>query len=88
MKTKPIPAIVMLLGGAIACIFGMVYQYSVKHFITTLLIVLITFYVIGCIVKLILDKNFKEMEKAAEEEESEEVSEEEKENIESEDEDE
>ncbi len=88
MNTKPVPAIVMLLGGAIACIFGMVYHYSVKHFITTLLVVLIIFYVIGCIVKIILDKNFKEMDEAAEEEEPAEVSEEEKENIESEDEDE
>ena len=43
-----------------------------------LLLVLVIFYSLGCIVKLILDKNFREMEEPADEEQSEEENEEEK----------
>ena len=35
-------------------------------FIKTLLAVLIIFYLLGCIVKLVLDKNFKEMDEPEE----------------------
>ena len=38
-------------------------------FIKTLLAVLITFYLLGCIVKLVLDKNFKEMDEPEENQE-------------------
>lgn len=38
-------------------------------FIKTLLAVLIIFYVLGCIVKLVLDKNFKEMDEPEENQE-------------------
>ena len=56
MKTKPIPAIVMLVAGLVVCIAGM------AGFVKMLLVVLIVFYIIGGIVKLLIDKNFKDME--------------------------
>ena len=82
MKTKSIPAIIMLVAGAMACIFGFVYQYETTHFFAMVLTVLIIFYILGCIVKIIIDKNFpvEPDQKEGETEESEET----KENISSE----
>lgn len=62
MKTKPIPAIIMLVAGFVACIAGMNAHMEVADFLKMLLIVLIVFYVLGCIVKQIVDKNFMEIE--------------------------
>lgn len=61
MKTKSIPAIIMLGAGFIACIAGMNAHMEVAEFLKMLFIVLVVFYVLGCIVKLIVDKNFMEM---------------------------
>ena len=58
MKTKSIPEILMLVAGALACILGFVYRYETTQFFTMLLIVLVVFYILGCIVKIIIDKNF------------------------------
>ncbi len=63
MKTKSIPAFIMLLAGAIACIAGIASHLEVAGFVKMLLIVLIVFYFLGCIVKIILDSNFKEEDK-------------------------
>lgn len=79
MKTKPIPAIIMLIAGFIACLAGMNAHMEVADFLKMLLFVLIVFYILGCIVKQIIDKNFMEMleeettdgEETKEEEESE-----------------
>ena len=69
MKTKGIPAVVMLLAGFGTCIIGIVQHMETDVFIKTLLAVLIIFYVLGCIVKLVLDKNFKEMDEPEEKQE-------------------
>lgn len=82
MKTKQIPAIVMLSAGLIASILGIYNQLDIAAFMKMLLIVLCIFYVLGCIAKIILDKNFPEMKKEDTEEENEEADAE-KENIES-----
>lgn len=58
MKTKSIPAILMLIAGAMACILGFVYRYETTQFFAMVLTVLVVFYVLGCIVKIIIDKNF------------------------------
>lgn len=79
MKTKSIPAIIMLVAGFVACIAGMNAHMEVADFLKMLLIVLVVFYVMGCIVKQIVDKNFTEIkedettdgEETEEEEESE-----------------
>lgn len=81
MKTNSIPAFIMLVGGAFACILGIVNKYETMHFVIMLLAVLCIFYFLGCIVKIIIDKNFQGMDESAQEEQEE--SEEAKENIES-----
>lgn len=58
MKTKPIPAIVMLLAGFVTCIMSIYNHLSLKTFTKTLLLVLIIFYLFGIIIKIVLDKNF------------------------------
>lgn len=81
MNTKSIPAFIMLLGGAIACILGLVNGYETMEFIIMVLIVLVVFYFMGCIIKMIVDKNFQGMDEQVQDEQEE--SEEAKENIES-----
>ena len=54
MKTKPIPAIVMLVAGLVVCIAGMAGHMETGRFVKMLLVVRI--------VKLLIDKNFKDME--------------------------
>ena len=58
MKTKSIPVILMLVAGAMACVLGFVYHYETTQFFTMVFTVLIVFYMLGCIVKIIIDKNF------------------------------
>ena len=66
MKTKSIPEMLMLVAGALTCILGFVYRYETTQFFTMLLVVLVVFYILGCIVKIIIDKNFPvELEKTA-----------------------
>ena len=74
MKTKGIPAVVMLLAGFVTCIIGIVQHMETDVFIKTLLAVLIIFYVLGCIVKLVLDKNFEENQEESGEEQTQEQS--------------
>lgn len=62
MKTKTIPAIIMLTAGFIACIAGIIGHMEVVEFTKMLFIVLIVFYILGSIVKVIIDSNFKEMQ--------------------------
>ncbi|MGN0141325.1 MAG: hypothetical protein ACI4AD_03795 [Roseburia sp.] len=61
MKTKSIPAIIMLTAGLVTCITGIVKHIELFEFTKTLLIVLIIFYILGSVVKVVLDRNFKEM---------------------------
>ena len=62
MNTKPIPAIIMLSAGFVTCIVGIVQHFSFGKYIKTLFLVLIGFYLLGCIVKLVLDKGFRVMD--------------------------
>lgn len=55
MNTKRIPAIIMLIAGAIACIVTYMNHYDLKEMLTTLIWVLLIFLVIGFAVKIILD---------------------------------
>lgn len=68
MKTKQIPILITLAAGLLTCILGFVRQMETNQFIKTLVIVLISFYILGCIAKLVLDKNFKEETEEATEE--------------------
>ena len=74
MKTKDIPAMVMLLAGGVYCLLGIRYQIPLMDFSVQLLIVLLIFWIIGGIVRLFLDKYMGEIEdKTAVEEETDET---------------
>ena len=62
MNTKPIPAIIMLTAGFVTCVVGIVQHFSFGTYIKTLFLVLIGFYLLGCAVKLVLDKGFRVMD--------------------------
>ena len=55
LKTKPIPAIVMLLGGAVSSIVTYVNHYTLKNMLLIVLISLIVFYILGVILKRVFD---------------------------------
>jgi uncharacterized protein HemY len=58
MNTKSVPALVTLLAGFIACVAGIRAHMEVADFLIMLLIVLIVFYFLGGVVRMILDMNF------------------------------
>ncbi|MEY8392092.1 hypothetical protein D3Z36_03595 [Lachnospiraceae bacterium] len=60
MKTKQVPVIITLVAGLVTCLIGFMMQMNANQFIKTLVVVLISFYILGCIAKIILDKNFTE----------------------------
>lgn len=62
MKTNGVPAIVMLTAGLIDCVISIQMHLTLYAFTKQLLLVLVLFYVIGCVVQVILDRNFKDME--------------------------
>ena len=71
MKTKDIPAMVMLLAGGVYCLIGIRYQIPLMDFCVQLLIVLLVFWMIGGIVRMGLDKFMGEIEVEATEEDEE-----------------
>ena len=75
MKTKDIPAMVMLLAGGVYCLIGIRYQIPLMDFSVQLLIVLLIFWMMGGIVRMVLDKFMGEIEDKAETEETEEAEE-------------
>ena len=62
MNTKPIPAIVMLVAGFVTCIISIVSHYSFGKFVKIEFGVLLGFYILGCIAKLVLDRGYRLME--------------------------
>lgn len=56
MRTKYIPLIIMLIAALAACIVTYINQYSVTESLIIVLIVFITFYIIGIIIKKIAEK--------------------------------
>ncbi|MCR5785402.1 MAG: hypothetical protein K6G40_07165 [Eubacterium sp.] len=59
MNTKNIPALIMLLAGFIAAMTMIIKGRTTKDYLITLILVLVIFYIIGLIVKFILDKFIK-----------------------------
>lgn len=73
MKTKQIPAVIMLIAGLVTSIAAILSHMETVQFLKILVVVLIIFYVAGCMIKVILDRNFKEeVEEAGSETEAEE----------------
>lgn len=71
MKTNDLPAVIMLTAGAIDCVLSICAHVSLFDFTKQLLLVLVIFYVLGCIVKWILDINFPQMDENSEAEDQE-----------------
>ena len=59
MRTNNVPSLVMLSAGLVDCIIGVKNQMDAIAFVKQLAIVLLVFYVIGSVLKLILDKAMK-----------------------------
>ena len=55
MNTKRIPAIVMLLGGAVACIVTFINHYNLKDMLVVVTLSLVFFLILGVIIRLVLD---------------------------------
>ena len=62
MKTNYIPALVMLIAGFINCIISIPLKMELFAFTKRLLIVLVIFYIIGVVIKVIIDMNFNSMD--------------------------
>lgn len=77
MKTKQIPVIIMLTAGLVTSIAAVINHMESAQLIKILVVVLVVFYMLGCLAKVILDKNFKEEEEEATEKAAEEETEEE-----------
>ncbi len=66
MRTKAIPAVVMMIAGFVTCVLSFIQQVPTGDFLKDLLIVLILFYIFGIIIKGILDFVFNREKKAEE----------------------
>ncbi|MBQ6576062.1 MAG: hypothetical protein IJL90_08155 [Lachnospiraceae bacterium] len=55
MNTKRIPALVMLLAGAVVAIVTYINHYSLEESLKILILTLIVFLIVGVIIKLIFD---------------------------------
>ena len=86
MKTNYVSAIVMLLAGGIYCLFGIYNGVPLMDFCVQLLIVLIIFWIIGGIIRMVLDRFMGEIEDKNKEETEEESKEDEEDSKDSEDE--
>ena len=56
MKTKDVPAIIVLLAGGVYCLFGIIYKIPLMEFLIHLLIILLVFWMFGGIVRMVLDR--------------------------------
>ena len=59
-KFRNIPAIITLLAGFITCVIMIICQYSVISFLWILILVMVIFYVLGTLVRVILNRFFAE----------------------------
>lgn len=83
MRTKYIPAIIMLTAGAFVSIISLIMKFELLYTLELLLVVLIVFYILGIIAKVIIVKTITQSPKVEDDEESE-ISEDEEENLQSE----
>lgn len=71
MNRKQLPLVVMLLAGGITAVALRIMNYELESFLWILLLVLIVFYIAGCVLKGFLDKfEAEEEEKRRAEEEA------------------
>ena len=84
MNTKPLPAILALVAGFLTCIMSFVQNVDLVIFAKRFIVVCIVFFVIGMVIRIVIDMNFKEKneEKVSEDLQMEETETEENEEIE------
>lgn len=70
MRTKYIPAIIMLTAGAIVSIISLKMKFDTLYSLELLLVVLIVFYILGIIAKTIIIKTITQSPGVEENEES------------------
>ena len=58
MKTKHVPALVMLIAGLITIVLDILQNVALTGILKDLLIVLICFFVVGTIARVLLDRTF------------------------------
>lgn len=63
MKRKLMPPFMMLFAGSIASIVMYLNHYEIKSMLWILVAVLIIFYIVGVLIKMILDSFYRELEK-------------------------
>lgn len=68
MERKMIPLTLMLVAGAICSIVCIIHNYDVSTMLLVLFIVLAVFYILGCIIKRIMEEFEKENNKKSKEE--------------------
>ena len=56
LKTKLLPPLFMLLGGAVALVIGLIRHFPMTQLLTILLITLLVFAILGTVVKSIVDR--------------------------------
>ena len=67
MKTDHVPALVMLVAGAVYCLMRIRYTVPLIQFLTQLLIVLIVFWIMGGVLKIVFNETLKIVEEPSEE---------------------
>ena len=60
MKTNNVPASVMLSAGLVDCVIAIKMRQPLWPFTRQLLLVLIIFYILGSIIRVILDRSFQD----------------------------
>jgi hypothetical protein len=58
MKTKEIPIIIMLIGGCVVCVTSLLKGTSMHNMLIALVITLICFYILGHVIRVVVEKNF------------------------------
>jgi len=64
MKTKQIPAMVTLFAAFVMCIISYVNDFSLSFFIRAMFCVLLGFFILGVVIKVILDMNISQVDDA------------------------
>ena len=60
MKFRNLPSIIALVSGLFVCIITLMYQYPVEQVLWILVMVMVIFYLIGLVIRKILNKTFEE----------------------------
>ena len=56
MKTKKIPALIMLMGGSVTCIVTYIDHYNLEDMLIALIISLILFFILGLLIEFLFEK--------------------------------